>query len=242
MLKLACATSLCLPLFLSGCVATGYMIDNYMGDRPAKITTLKQPDKMLAIGQVQGSGNEQGMLFLGENYSYLITQGGEQLLKLIQQVPPEQRILHNQLPIIFHVNQKDNTFEGELQFRYPTPSYLIEYEQLKKIEALGFNDLLVAKIGKTKRAAYQVAKIKFKGKIYQSVKPNQIQYQLSQAYPISLQRSQIKQRKESGLHTLTGLILTPLAITFDIVTFPIIIVAAPIAIGVALATEDNPWQ
>ncbi|WP_179998872.1 hypothetical protein [Acinetobacter sp. YH12239] len=226
-----------LTLCISGCIATPKVM--FLDTETTKTRTIKQEDKMIAIAQIKTIDSEQGLLFLGENYSYLITEGGEQLLQLIQNFPADERLLHNKPPIVFHIAQNTPSFSGELTFIHPSPTYTMEYNNLKKIQAKGFNETIVTKIGKSNRMAYPAMKIKFKGKIYQPTSSENIQHKLSKPYPISLEKTYIVQRKDSAARTLAAVILTPLALTFDIITLPIVIVGTPlVAVGILATQED----
>lgn len=240
MKKLLLSAFVAVNLVLQGC-ATGHLLDHYAGS--PQYQRIKTPDRIVAIGQTKTINDTQGMLFLGERHSYLITDGAPELMAIITQLPAEQRLLTSVLPITFKVQNtpsKPNFFSGHLTFRYHLPTNQLDQATKVKLEALGFKQqILVTENGQ--QASYPQAFIGFDGRIYDAVAPENIQHKMSQAYPIELEQFIRIDQKNSTVKNATGLLLTPLALAFDIATLPIALVVAPVVVGYSI-TQPDAWK
>lgn len=226
---------------LQGCTATGYVLDHYVGD-DNRYKLTQTSDKMLAIGKIQDKNEQNGMLFLAEQHSYLITRGAPELLAIIQHIPAEKRLLISALPIEFRVNSDDsNQFNGSLTFAYATPLHQLDALTIQKLKDLGFTNQQKLKDQQLQENTFLTATLHFTGTIYQAVESKNIQHQFSQPYPIVLKQHVRINTPKSANKTALGLALTPLALAVDIVTLPVGIVVGTGLVGYAI-TQPDAWK
>lgn len=226
---------------LQGCAATGYVLDNYVGDE-STYQLVESTDRMLAIGQIQHKDQKQGMLFLGEQHSYLITRGAPQLMSIIQQIPAEKRLLISPLPVEFRVNaDTSNHFNGNIEFAYATPLNELTPQSIQELKNLGFNFEKKLKDHNQQEKVFLTAPISFEGTIYQAVPSENIQHQFSQPYPLVLKQHVRITQPHSTTKSAVGLMLAPLALAVDIITLPVGIVVGTGVVGYS-ATQPDAWK
>ena len=207
---------------LQGCVASSYIQDNLLGSDFEYAKTLDK-DKIIAIGTAAKTQNGNAeLLFIGEKYTYMMHQGGDELMQLIQHIPAEDRILTSKLPIKFFLSDENN-FNGLLQFRHSTPINALSPTQLDQLRKLGFNRQTKFKNTQGQVMYYPLASFGFAGKLHQSIEPQNIQHKMSQAYPIQLTQIVSRNKENKSGKSLAGLVLMPLAIGVDVITLPVAI-------------------
>lgn len=201
-------------LNLSACATT--LLSGALPDettRTEKIILAK--DQIIALGQTVENDQEQGFVFVGKDYNYLMTDGSSNLLNIIKSIPAEQRNLKTPLPLVLEMDDSTH-FHGEITIRYNIPTYQIDEKQKELLNTLGFKNQFMA-MENQKQVFYPFTIIRFKGKIYQKADNQKIQQQLPTPYPVALQQKD-EITKKHPFKRVTRMALYPLAMTFDVIT------------------------
>ena len=85
-------------LALNGC-ATVSVIDKFSPTSTQYQKKVLGQDAMLAIGQSVHDDKNQGMVLIGQKYTYLITEGGEPFYNLLKEFPANKLVLVSDTPI-----------------------------------------------------------------------------------------------------------------------------------------------
>lgn len=181
--------------------------------RTEKIILAK--DQIIALGQAVQNQQEQGIIFVGKDYNYLMTEGSVELSKLLYAIPADQRSLTNPSPLILTMDDPSH-FHGVLQIRYNTRMVDLNDSQKDLLKSLGFRQNFNT-IHNQQTAPYPYINIFFKGQLYQSQEAKKVQKTLAQPYPIILQQEN-KITKKHPLKKATRMVLYPFAMTFDVIT------------------------
>ena len=172
-------------------------------------------DQIIALGQAVQNQQEQGIVFVGQDFSYLMTEGSAELSKLLHAIPADQRSLTSPSPLVLTMDDP-NHFHGVLQIRYNTRMVDLNDSQKNLLKSLGFRQNFNI-IQNQQTAPYPYINIFFKGQLYQSQEAKKIQKTLVQPYPIILQQEN-KITQKHPLKKATRMVLYPFAMTFDVIT------------------------
>lgn len=172
-------------------------------------------DQIIALGQAVQNQQEQGIIFVGQDFSYLMTEGSSEFLTIIKNIPENQRTLIIPSPLLLEMDDP-NHFHGELQFLYKTPLFALSEQQKEDLKNLGFKNHFVV-IENQKEVLYPYAFLSFKGQIYKAPDIQKIQQTLPIPYPIALQQKH-EITKKHPFKRVTRMALYPLAMAFDVVT------------------------
>ncbi|ENW83615.1 hypothetical protein F909_00630 [Acinetobacter sp. ANC 3929] len=199
---------------LSGCATT--LLDKAFPNETTQTqsVTLKQ-DQIIALGQAIQNQTEQGLVFIGQDFNYLMTDGSAELLKLLNTIPTEQRTLTSPSPLVLTM-EDPNHFRGVLQIRYNTRMVDLNQKQKVLLKSLGFRQNFDL-IQNQQTAPYPYINVFFKGQLYQGLDHKKIQQKLPQPYPILLQQ-QITTTTKHPVKRATHMVLYPLAMAFDVIT------------------------
>ena len=181
--------------------------------RTEKIILAK--DQIIALGQAVQNQQEQGIIFVGQDFSYLMTEGSSEFLNIIKNIPENQRTLIIPSPLLLEMDDPTH-FHGELQFLYKTPLFALSEQQKENLKNLGFKNHFVV-IENQKDVLYAYAFLSFKGQIYKAPEIQKIQQTLPIPYPIALQQKD-EITKKHPFKRVTRMALYPLAMAFDVVT------------------------
>lgn len=153
-------------LSLSGCATT--LLDQTFPKESTQTTsiTLKQ-DQIIALGQAVQNQTEQGLIFIGKDFNYLMTDGSTQLLTLLNAIPAEQRSLTSPSPLVLTM-EDPNHFSGVLQIRYNTRMVDLDQKQKVLLKSLGFRQNFDL-IQNQESAPYPYINVFFKGQLYQAL-------------------------------------------------------------------------
>lgn len=215
-----------LILSLTGCSS---MAVNYT-------TTKIAEDKIISVGAIEHESTSK-IIFIGENYTFLADRGGQKLLNIINNTKDEQRILVNQLPISFHM-ENDNQFSGSLGIRFSVPIYQLSEEEYQKLKKLGFNSQSThcsSALVPEYQCEYPYTEIDLTGTIYTSSdNQNLLDHKLKQPYPIIIYE-RIPQKKSRNIGK--KIIAAPFVVAG-------VIIMTPIILGVAILNAGNPdaWK
>ena len=217
-------TSLAALLASSGC-ATSSLLDS---DNRVSTTTTKSvlsEDQIVAFGrpaQALPKMPNATMVIVGEKNSYVLTQGGTEMVNLLTNLTPKNIQVDNEMN--FYVPNNDGYFQGEMK---------LSYAKLKDEFKRSDYQFFLQNNGKecTSASDQRINAQRFcfsvpvKGAIYPQVSNLsliQSNYRpLTKPYTVSFYtQSQQNQVSRSGANTAQKLVLLPFALAFDVVTFP----------------------
>ncbi|MCG5226022.1 hypothetical protein [Acinetobacter pittii] len=214
MYKLFSMSILTICFSLTGC-ATNLLSTALPNETTEIKTTVLKNDQIIALGQTVKNNQEQGFVFIGQDYNYLMTEGSSNLLNIIKSIPTEQRTIKTPSPLVLEMDDSTH-FHGEITIRYNIPTSKMDEKQKELLKALGFKNQFMA-IENQQQVFYPFTIIRFKGKIYQKAENQKIQQQLSVPYPVALQQKD-EITKKHPFKRVTRMALYPLAMTFDVIT------------------------
>ncbi|KRG35171.1 hypothetical protein AK822_02145 [Psychrobacter sp. P11F6] len=216
--------SLSALLASSGC-ATSSLLDS---DNRISTTTTKSvlsEDQIVAFGrpaQALPKMPNATMVIVGEKNSYVLTQGGTEMVGLLTNLTPKNIQVDNEMN--FYVPNNDGYFQGEMK---------LSYAKLKDEFKRSDYQFFLQNNGKecTSASDQRINAQRFcfsvpvKGAIYPQVSNLsliQSNYRpLTKPYTVSFYtQSQQNQVSRSGANTAQKLVLLPFALAFDVVTFP----------------------
>ena len=218
------SASLTALLASSGC-ATSSLLDS---DNRVNTTTTKSvlsEDQIVAFGrpaQALPKMPNATMVIVGEKNSYVLTQGGTEMVNLLTNLTPKNIQVDNEMN--FYVPNNDGYFQGEMK---------LSYAKLKDEFKRSDYQFFLQNNGKecTSASDQRINAQRFcfsvpvKGAIYPQVSNLsliQSNYRpLTKPYTVSFYtQSQQNQVSRSGANTAQKLVLLPFALAFDVVTFP----------------------
>ncbi|NUF15781.1 hypothetical protein [Acinetobacter lactucae] len=201
-------------LGLSGC-ATNLLSTALPNETTQIKTTVLKTDQIIALGQVIKNEQEQGLIFVGQDYNYLMTDGSSEFLNIIKNIPANQRTLNISSPLILEMDDPTH-FHGELQFKYKTSLSMLSGQQKENLKKLGFKNQFII-MENEKEMLYPYAIVRFKGQIYKAPETQKIQQTIPAPYPVALQQKD-EITKKHPFKRVTRMVLYPLAMTFDVIT------------------------
>ncbi|BFM83777.1 hypothetical protein L1Z01_02225 [Acinetobacter baumannii] len=172
-------------------------------------------DQIIALGQAVQNQQEQGVVFIGQDFNYLMTEGSSEFLNIIKNIPVNQRTLIIPSPLLLEMDGP-TLFHGELKFQYNIPASKLSDQQKENLKNLGFKNHFMVMENQT-QLLYPYAIIRFKGQIYQTSPTLKVQQTIPTPYPIALQQKD-EITKKHPFKRVTRMALYPLAMAFDIVT------------------------
>ncbi|MDC4294857.1 hypothetical protein NQ633_04970 [Acinetobacter baumannii] len=172
-------------------------------------------DQIIALGQAVQNQQEQGVVFIGQDFNYLMTEGSSEFLNIIKNILVNQRTLIIPSPLLLEMDDP-TLFHGELKFQYNIPASKLSDQQKENLKNLGFKNHFMVMENQT-QLLYPYAIIRFKGQIYQTSPTLKVQQTIPTPYPIALQQKD-EITKKHPFKRVTRMALYPLAMAFDIVT------------------------
>lgn len=164
MYKLFSASILTICLGLTGCATN--MLSTALPNETTEIKTITlKTDQIIALGQAVKNEQEQGLVFIGQDYNYLMNDGSSNLLNIIKSIPAEQRTIKTPSPLVLEMDDSTH-FHGEITIRYNIPTSQMDEKQKELLKTLGFKNQFMA-IENQQQVFYPFTIIRFKGKIYQ---------------------------------------------------------------------------
>ncbi|WP_368575334.1 hypothetical protein [Acinetobacter baumannii] len=203
--------------FLTACASltleSKYPTNEYKTDY-----TILQKDIIIGLGETRSNDAQSSQtLLIGEQYNYLLKEGGDDLLNIMQKLPEQDRVISNKLPLQLEV-YNDNVFYGQIQFYHPVSINQLSSKKQQELMALGFTEESLSIDGKGK-GLFLSKNIPIEGSIYES-SHHTGPLQLTGTIPIILQERNLT-IQENKSNVLKKKLLSPLALVFDIITFPI---------------------
>ena len=216
--------SLAALLASSGC-ATSSLLES---DNRVSTTTTKNvlsEDQIVAFGrpaQALPKMPNATMVIVGEKNSYVLNQGGTEMVSLLSNLTPKNIQVDNDMK--FYVPNNDGYFQGEMK---------LSYAKLKDEFKRSDYQFFLQNNGKecTSASDQRINAQRFcfsvpvKGAIYPQVSNLSIiqsnYHALTKPYMVTFYtQTQQNQVNRSGANTAQKLVLLPFALAFDVVTFP----------------------
>ncbi|MFC0820909.1 hypothetical protein [Moraxella marmotae] len=188
-----------------------------------KVTLLE--DKVVAFGRPTANAgvSESSVVIVGETNSYVLTDGGVQLIGLLSTLDPKNIKVDNQLT--FYSAQNDGKFTGKMNLSY---AKLQDEFQRSDLQYFLQNDATECTNDSDKRINAQrfCFEIVISGAVYPKVSNyNLVRSQLtplSRPYSVSIYTEQKNTEVvHSGKNNAQKLVLLPLALAFDVITLPL---------------------
>lgn len=211
----------------SGC-ATNALLDSSSSQVSTPTTASKQilsEDQIIAFGRsAQPLPNmaTSNMVIVGEKNSYVLTQGGTEMVKLLTSLTPKNIQVDNDMS--FYVPKNDGHFQGDMKLSYAKLKDEFVRSDYQFFLQNGGQECTSAsdKHINAQRFCFEVP---VKGVIYPQVSNLsliQSKYQpLTKPYNVSFYtQTQTNQPTRSGTNTAQKLVLLPFSLAFDVVTLP----------------------
>ena len=218
--------SLAALLVSSGCATSSLLeSDNHVSTTTTTTKQILSEDQIVAFGrpaQALPKTPNATMVIVGEKNSYVLTQGGTEMIGLLSNLTPKN--IHVDNDMSFFVPNNDGYFQGEMKLSYAKLKDEFQrsdyqfFLQNNGRDCTSVSDLRI----NAQRFCFSVP---VKGAIYPQVSNLsliQSNYRaLTKPYTVSFYtQSQQKQVSRSGTNTAQKLVLLPFALAFDVVTFP----------------------
>lgn len=214
------AIALSTSTILTGC-ATATLLDKDDGIRTHTVKNVLIHDYVMAFGQpAQAIPNlpKDSIVIVGQQYSYVLTQGGAKFAKVISSLDPKNIQVTRSLD--FYSAKNDGNFSGSLDL-----SYIKLAEDVTKTDREFFieNGAEECTNSSDKRLNAQrfCFNIKLAGVVYPAATNRDSFKALSKPYRVSIYTQQEeKDYSKVGSNTANKLMLFPFAVAFDVVTLP----------------------
>lgn len=214
----------------SGC-ATNELLESNSRVTTTTVNSVLSRDQIVAFGrpaQALPRTPNATMVIVGEKSSYVLTQGGTEMVTLLTKLDPKSITVENAMS--FTVPNNDGYFQGQMKMSYAKLKDEFgraDYQfflQNGGQECSSASDLRI----NAQRFCFNVP---VQGAIYPPVSNLsliQSQYKaLSKPYTVTFYgQSQQSQTTSSGANTGQKLVLLPFALAFDVVTLPLQILGA----------------
>ena len=217
--------SLAALLVSSGC-ATSSLLENNKHVSTITTKSVLSEDQIVAFGrpaQALPKTPNATMVIVGEKNSYVLTQGGTEMVNLLTNLTPKNIQVDNDMS--FSVPNNDGYFQGEMKL-----SYAKLKDEFKRSDYQFFLQNNGRECTSASDQRIQAQRFCFsvpvKGAIYPQVSNLsliQSNYRaLTKPYMVSFHtETQQDQITRSGANTAQKLVLLPFALAFDVVTFPL---------------------
>ena len=208
----------------SGC-ATSSLLENNNQVTTKTSNNVLSEDQIVAFGrpaQALPKTPNATMVIVGEKNSYVLTQGGTEMVSLLTNLTPKNIQVDNEMK--FYVPNNDGYFQGEMK---------LSYAKLKDEFKRSDYQFFLQNNGKecTSASDQRINAQRFcfsvpvKGAIYPQVSNLsliQSNYRaLSKPYMVSFYtQTQQNQVTRNGPNSAQKLVLLPFALAFDVITFP----------------------
>lgn len=211
-------------LVTSGC-ATSSLLESNSRVSTQTTKTILSEDQIVAFGrpaQALPKMHNVTMVIVGEKNSYVLTQGGTEMVSLLSNLTPKNIQVDNDMS--FDVPNNDGYFQGEMKLSYAKLKDEFKRSDYQFFLQNNGRDCTSASDQRIDAQRFCFS-VPVKGAIYPQVSNLsmiQSNYRaLSKPYTVSFY-TQTKQNQvnRSGTNAVQKLVLLPFALAFDVVTFP----------------------
>lgn len=223
--SLIVGASIAALLASSGC-ATSSLLES---DNRVTTKTVKQvlsQDQIIAFGRpatTLPNMPASSMVIVGEKNSYVLSQGGREMVTLLTNLTPKNIQVENDMS--FNVPNNDGYFQGDMKLSYAKLKDEFKRSDYQFFLQNGGQDCTSASDQRINAQRFCFT-VPVKGAIYPQVtnlSMIQSKYQaLTKPYTVTFygqsQQSEITRSGKSGAEKL---ILLPFAVAFDVITFPV---------------------
>lgn len=208
----------------SGCATSSLLESNSRASTQTTKTILSE-DQIVAFGrpaQTLPKTPNATMVIVGEKNSYVLTQGGTEMVSLLSNLTPKNIQVDNDMS--FDVPNNDGYFQGEMKLSYAKLKDEFKRSDYQFFLQNNGRDCTSASDQRINAQRFCFS-VPVKGAIYPQVSNLsmiQSNYRaLSKPYTVSFYtQTQQAQSNRSGTNAAQKLILLPFALAFDVVTFP----------------------
>ena len=208
----------------SGC-ATSSLLESNSRVSTQTTKTILSEDQIVAFGrpaQALPKTPNATMVIVGEKNSYVLTQGGTEMVSLLSNLTPKNIQIDNDMS--FDVPNNDGYFQGEMKLSYAKLKDEFKRSDYQFFLQNNGRDCTSASDQRINAQRFCFS-VPVKGAIYPQVSNLsmiQSNYRaLSKPYTVSFYtQTQQAQSNRSGTNAAQKLILLPFALAFDVVTFP----------------------
>lgn len=208
----------------SGCATSSLLESNSRASTQTTKTILSE-DQIVAFGrpaQTLPKTPNVTMVIVGEKNSYVLTQGGTEMVSLLSNLTPKNIQVDNDMS--FDVPNNDGYFQGEMKLSYAKLKDEFKRSDYQFFLQNNGRDCTSASDQRINAQRFCFS-VPVKGAIYPQVSNLsmiQSNYRaLSKPYTVSFYtQTQQDQINRSGTNAAQKLILLPFALAFDVVTFP----------------------
>ncbi|MGP5119366.1 hypothetical protein [Psychrobacter alimentarius] len=208
----------------SGCATSSLLESNSRASTQTTKTILSE-DQIVAFGrpaQALPKTPNATMVIVGEKNSYVLTQGGTEMVSLLSNLTPKNIQVDNDMS--FDVPNNDGYFQGEMKLSYAKLKDEFKRSDYQFFLQNNGRDCTSASDQRIDAQRFCFS-IPVKGAIYPQVSNLsmiQSNYRaLSKPYTVSFYtQTQQDQINRSGTNAAQKLILLPFTLAFDVVTFP----------------------
>ncbi|MGP4973548.1 hypothetical protein ACTXIP_07840 [Psychrobacter alimentarius] len=208
----------------SGCATSSLLESNSRASTQTTKTILSE-DQIVAFGrpaQTLPKTPNATMVIVGEKNSYVLTQGGTEMVSLLSNLTPKNIQVYNDMS--FDVPNNDGYFQGEMKLSYAKLKDEFKRSDYQFFLQNNGRDCTSASDQRINAQRFCFS-VPVKGAIYPQVSNLsmiQSNYRaLSKPYTVSFYtQTQQAQSNRSGTNAAQKLILLPFALAFDVVTFP----------------------
>ena len=208
----------------SGCATSSLLESNSRASTQTTKTILSE-DQIVAFGrpaQALPKTPNATMVIVGEKNSYVLTQGGTEMVSLLSNLTPKNIQVDNDMS--FYVPNNDGYFQGEMKLSYAKLKDEFKRSDYQFFLQNNGRDCTSASDQRIDAQRFCFS-VPVKGAIYPQVSNLsmiQSNYRaLSKPYTVSFYtQTQQDQINRSGTNAAQKLILLPFALAFDVVTFP----------------------
>ncbi|WP_227680999.1 YidX family protein [Psychrobacter alimentarius] len=211
-------------LVSSGCATSSLLESNSRVSTQTTKTVLSE-DQIVAFGrpaQALPKMPNATMVIVGEKNSYVLTQGGTEMVSLLSNLTPKNIQVDNDMS--FNVPNNDGYFQGEMKLSYAKLKDEFKRSDYQFFLQNNGRDCTSASDQRIDAQRFCFS-VPVKGAIYPQVSNLsmiQSNYRaLSKPYTVSFYtQTKQAQSNRSGTNAAQKLVLLPFALAFDVVTFP----------------------
>lgn len=208
----------------SGCATSSLLDDRSYSSTTSTSRQVLVEDQLVAFGRpAQPLANmpSNSAVIVGEKHSYVLTQGGSEMVKLLSTLTPQNIQVDNDMTFY---SANDGYFQGEMKMSYAKLKDEFQRSDYQFFLQNGGTDCTSASDTRINAQRF-CFKVPIKGAIYPQVSNLsmiQAKYKaLSKPYAVTIYtQGQTTQTQRSGGNAAQKLVLLPFALAFDVVTLP----------------------
>lgn len=206
---------------LTAC-ATSALMDKDNGVRYKTNQVDLINDRVIAFGKPAASVNNipsDSIVIVGEQYSYVLTEGGARFAKVISALDPNKIEITKSLNFLSEEN--DGKFAGSLPLSYVKLSEDVTKSDRQFFIENGAKECTTSSDIRLKAQRF-CFDLQLSGVVYPAAKNSSSFKALSKPYHVNIYtRQQVKEYSKTPSKVTEKLMLFPFAIAFDVVTLPV---------------------